>query len=128
MDSQGRSNRAAWVSILPAGILLLILSIVMVANRESNVWAIPTRPDPCAPVHPTTWPGGAVNRDLVQHQHRTADNLRFVNPHYKTYSAWDNSNYRYSAVGNARLADFGHGFMERPVKYKFVFGSMAFPA
>ncbi|HEX4961679.1 MAG TPA: matrixin family metalloprotease [Thermoanaerobaculia bacterium] len=110
---------------IPAPLRLLVAAGLLVV---AVVHAIPTNPDPCHTAMCTPWANVAIlvlNPASDGHQHRDANNLFNVNAQYKTYSVWDDNNYRYNAAMDRSLRkpgdaqDFGHGFMALPARYSF---------
>lgn len=103
------------VALLAAGLLAL----------AGAAYALPTNPDPCHTAACTPWPGAVANPATDGHQHRDPQNLFDVMGAYKTYAVWDDNVYQYNAGmdRSIRMAtdmrDFGHGFINRPPRYRF---------
>jgi len=102
---------------------LALVSAAVFLAAARPACGIPTNPDPCHTVPCTPWASVAfpINPATNRHQHRNADPLDGVNAKFKTYSVWDDRAYRYNGIGDARLADFGHGFMANAARYRFDF-------
>jgi hypothetical protein len=77
-----------------------------------------------------TWQNPVVgfNPNIDAHQHWKNQNLFNTPRLFKTYAAWDNTQYRYNAAtdksqlrANGDAADYGHGFMDptTPALYYF---------
>lgn len=104
------------MALLAAG----LLAVAVAAH------AIPTNPDPCHTAACTPWSNVAMfNPGIDGHQHRDNQNLFDVMGVYKTYAVWDDNAYRYNAGADRPLRrpgdaqDFGHGFINRPPRYRF---------
>src|SRR6185369_8116392 len=67
----------------------------------------------------------AFNGQTDMHQHWKNQPLPGVNGKFKTYAAWDDSNWRYNEAQDRPLNnlqdgfDYGHGFMQNPTAFGF---------
>jgi hypothetical protein len=112
---------------IAAGLAALVTAAGILAGT-GVAHAIPTNPDPCHTLNCTPWsnvPNNMLVPGVDAHQHRDAQSLFNVNARYKTYSVWDDRVYRYNAAMDRPLnkaqdmQDFGHGFINRPPRYRF---------
>jgi hypothetical protein len=115
----GKQRLSASMPMFSTTAAILILS----AMQPLPLPAIETKPDHCHTAACTPWSSVAINvldPAKEQHQHRDGANLLTgVADEFKPFAVWDDNNYRYDAVVDDSLPNYGHGFMQKPATFRF---------